>query len=448
MAKWSPSIDTDGENTHGVNISRPFELKEFSRILLRELCSLTTEDAQLECPNLYYSGSVQDRCRDVLREHRCLFVINGLESMEQWDNINTGLGLEAAKGSTIVITNEASLAMHFADSPSLVCDLRTSEREVACHLFKHQGSQCNRGKHKDEMTCTVAPTPGENIRLVGRRSEEAKILHMLGRVDFEIKYRQTTGPYEYRMFVWGIAGVGKSALVRSIYHGQMESKFCHRWSKYGWVNVPSPFNLREFSWSLLLDLSSKSTNGNASEDFGMSSIEDPIKECRDILHAHRCLVVIDDLQSVEDWESINTALGLGSAKAHAIIITNEASLATHCADGNSLVRNIRSLESDVALQLFEEQTSKLRPRVMQQVELALTKCGGLPKVITAVCHYMATRSIDAVMSWELLNNDFMHELEGSSYGLQGLFVWMQSYFRSCPDSLKPCVFYLPIFPPN
>nr|CAB3468488.1 unnamed protein product [Digitaria exilis] len=42
---------------------------------------------------------------------------------------------------------------------------------------------------------------------------------------------------------------------------------------------------------------------------------------------------------------------------------------------------------------------------------------------------------------------FMHLLE-TDPGLRDLFSWVQSYFRSIPDTIKPCSFYLPIFHTN
>uniref|UniRef100_A0ACD5X318 Uncharacterized protein n=1 Tax=Avena sativa TaxID=4498 RepID=A0ACD5X318_AVESA len=47
-----------------------------------------------------------------------------------------------------------------------------------------------------------------------------------------------------------------------------------------------------------------------------------------------------------------------------------------------------------------------------------------------------------------LNYDFMGMLEDFSAfpTLRGLFCWMQSYFDACSDELKPCIFYMSVFP--
>ena len=94
--------------------------------------------------------------------------------------------------------------------------------------------------------------------------------------------------------VWGVAGVGKSFLVRTIYYYEIiypQAAQDRRFQKFGWVNVSHPFNLVDLSRRLLLDLHSESLN-----HYSTLRIEDPIQACREFLDEHKCLVIIDGLR--------------------------------------------------------------------------------------------------------------------------------------------------------
>jgi len=71
------------------------------------------------------------------------------------------------------------------------------------------------------------------------------------------------------------------------------------------------------------------------------------------------------------------------------------------------------------------------------------KCGGLPKIIDAVAK--SDRSF-----WENINDGLVTKLKkGPQFGhLRGVLSWMHSYFDGCSDSVKPCAFYLSVFPTN
>jgi hypothetical protein len=157
--------------------------------------------------------------------------------------------------------------------------------------------------------------------------------------------------------VWGIAGVGKSALVRNL--------FCDRiltdglFGKYGWVDVSHPFNLRDFSRSLLLDFHSESFQARQTIHHGTIRFKNPIQECRDLLEQHCCLVVIDDLQSKDEWDLIKASLLSRSSRSVIIAISTEASLATCCADKEELVYNVKGLKADAAFDLFHQEVCLL-----------------------------------------------------------------------------------------
>lgn len=78
-------------------------------------------------------------------------------------------------------------------------------------------------------------------------------------------------------------------------------------------------------------------------------------------------------------------------------------------------------------------------------------------MIAAIGKYVAEERVklDQVLTKAVLNTisddilrDFMGKLERDPrfHNLKGLFSWMQSYFDACSDTLKPCIFYLLVFP--
>jgi hypothetical protein len=168
--------------------------------------------------------------------------------------------------------------------------------------------------------------------------------------------------------VWGIAGIGKSAVVRSLYchlmlgvnHNfkQGESFFSREyWSEftmYSWVDVTHPFNLTDLSCHLLLDFYSDDTQAKEKAAIGIMEGQDPVQECRRIMCEYRSLVVIDGLRSKEEWDLIKAAFLPESTNACIIVITNEESIARHCVDKEDQMVNVQGLEAGAALTLFKK----------------------------------------------------------------------------------------------
>nr|UBY07474.1 NBS-LRR disease resistance protein [Dasypyrum villosum] len=242
----------------------------------------------------------------------------------------------------------------------------------------------------------------KNDGLVGRESQTAELVKCL------TEARVNSLPV---MSVWGIAQVGKSALVKKLFYDAV-------------------LHLQDFH-----------------------SDKDPTEECHRLLEKGWCLIVIDDLRSKKDWDMIQAALVSKHHKSVVIVITTDRTIAEYCTNNKDLVFNVKALEADAAFHLFEKQVLKksspypLKDQVAS-VKCLISKCGGLPKVISAIAVLLATKTNKRKETIHSLNERFMHHLETDPEydNLQDLFAWMHSYFRTCPDALKPCIFYLSIFP--
>jgi hypothetical protein len=173
----------------------------------------------------------------------------------------------------------------------------------------------------------------DNCNLVGRKAD--------------IEYLSTNDSGVQPVF--GIAGVGKTFIVRYVYNKAIQEQ--EHFVKFGWVNVSQPLDIRDLACSLLLDLHSGSLQNGS-----ISRMRDPIQECRELLKKHACLIVIDGLQSKEEWDSIKDALAVehfehDENKSRIIVIAYEESVATYCSKN---WWSVEGLEIDDALKLFKK----------------------------------------------------------------------------------------------
>lgn len=164
--------------------------------------------------------------------------------------------------------------------------------------------------------------------------------------------------------VFGMAGVGKSTLVKWSYSKKMldPDNTLFRFNSYYWVEVPHPFSLEELSWRLLLELFSERPGYM---ETAMTNIivqrRDIIQECKmwlQMLHEAGSLIVLDGVRSKEDWDAVNAVFCLSQPiyRNYTIVITDEQSVARHCVNNNDQkLVNVHCLEADDALRLFHRQ---------------------------------------------------------------------------------------------
>ncbi|CAO2143826.1 unnamed protein product [Urochloa humidicola] len=387
---------------------------------------------------------------------RYLLVLENLCTMGDWDAIRACLPERDNNGNRIIVsTEQREIARLCIGHSYRVLELKQYSADYPVCVFFNQGSQSEIDR---VMSSDVIPNVNHKIlsriqttkmeaahnwmngfTLVGREAQMEDLR------DYQTKAR--FGNWRV-MSVWGIAGVGKSVLVKNFYYEKIH-RSNNLFQKYGWVNVVHPLNLMDFSRNLLSDIQPETHEASESKD--------PIQQCRKLLKEYQCLLVINDLQSKEEWDSIQNSLVSRHSRSLIIVITTQENMATYCADNEDVVYNVKGLEAKAALDLFKQKvfqknpsSALLKDSKYEVIKQLILKCGGLPKVIVAVAEFLAPKTVTCMKDTGTMDEKFMHELESNpEFGcLRGLLDWMNSFFRSCPDFLRPCIFYLSIFPGN
>uniref|UniRef100_A0A0E0LXG1 Uncharacterized protein n=1 Tax=Oryza punctata TaxID=4537 RepID=A0A0E0LXG1_ORYPU len=281
-----------------------------------------------------------------LNQKSCLIVVpTGLSTIEEWDMIKECFPRENTRSRIVVCTEHVEVARMCVRRDSIPPEYKKLSETL--YAFYEKGSQDGTPLMEPSSSSGITITKCSNnltankrlgrietmvvtleeSQLIGRAKEKSDIIELI---------KTQTSQQTQVISIWGMVGLGKTALVQDIYRSQdVSSNFDTR----ACVTVLRPFNSGQLVNSL-------------AKQFGNEKEGDLSK----LLEGKRYFVVLDDLWDIKEWDDIVAHLP-NKAGSCIIVTTREENIAKHCSKENADIYKLSGLENDQALKLF---TKKVR----------------------------------------------------------------------------------------
>lgn len=192
----------------------------------------------------------------------------------------------------------------------------------------------------------------EESQLIGRKKEIDDIVNLLiSRNSQQVEV----------VSVWGMGGLGKTALVSSVYKSP---KLSDKFEKFIFVTIMRPFDLVELLKSLVVRLDQGSStkeqlmlDNSAGNKKSLSTmgVEELKEELKRLVQMKSCFIILDDVSSISEWDQIRPCLVPHLKETSRIIVTTRKNdIAEHCSGKQDNVYNLEVLDPVEALHLFRK----------------------------------------------------------------------------------------------
>ncbi|KAK1646595.1 hypothetical protein QYE76_064400 [Lolium multiflorum] len=286
----------------------------------------------------------------------------------------------------------------------------------------------------DESTSSSCDPRLIDADLVGIDEPRAKLLEQLA---------EAAGgqPMQLKVIsIVGCWGLGKTALAGDVYKTEVSSG---RFDKHAWVcaALKSPGEvladmLREFS----SDVPSSSSN------VGQLCIK-----VRNQLVKKRYFIVIDDIQTQDQWKIIKTALpDENNGSSRVVVTTTIQSVANACSSTNGYVHKMNRLDENCSKRLFTEKACPEKYSHYKQPDptAILKKCDGQPLALVTIGEFLQSNGWPRGPACEDVCNDIRYHLQTEDTFEKMRRVLMRNYASLPGHALKACLLYFGIFPSN
>ncbi|GKV20254.1 hypothetical protein SLEP1_g30409 [Rubroshorea leprosula] len=344
-----------------VRVPKQFKEEDLQN-LLADILKQVTGDNKLEEKNRD-RVTLETKLCNFLAPKRYLIVLYDVWRADVWDKLK-GAFPNGMNGSRVILTvHEADVTWQTTSSSvfGTVCG-----KELLHEKFSNL-----KVKHRWGIFSEVKANESDFVGLDDKVQELAELL---------------LESYQFLISVVGVAGSGKTMLVKKIYSSfAIKQHFECR----AFVSVSQEFEERK----LLVDLSIQLGMVRKDESWPKEELQ---KRLRLFLAWKRYLIVLDDVYTADVWEKLSPAFP-NSLNGSRVILTTRDACVSRNIKADTRVIKLRFLNDNESWELFKKKV----PTVVENAELMkvlkekiLRRCGGLPLDIVVLGGLLSTKELN------------------------------------------------------
>ncbi|KAL6143361.1 hypothetical protein ACLB2K_054056 [Fragaria x ananassa] len=289
-------------------------------------------------------------------------------------------------------------------------------------------------------------------RLTYGHEVESHIVGLEENTDKLVKELVREGKRHLVVSIWGMGGSGKTTLAKQVF---LQNEVKRHFDCFAWLCISQQWEGKDVLKEILIKLTSPTTEKR--KEISEMEKDEIAEEVCCIQREKRCLVVLDDIWTLEAWNSIKAGFPINEETESRILLTSRKKEVASLASGADHLHQPRPLDEKQRWELFEkialsgrdetdfEEKSKLGTEM-------LAHCSGLPLAISVLAGLLSRR--DKVEEWKavLRNVDkyimrgttvLEREISGQEYGVSCVLALS---YDELPSQLKLCFLYLAQFP--